>query len=518
MRASSYIFAATISSLLQLSTSRQLPQVNSSTDQSATYTITATAKIVVLDVVVTDKQGNLVRTNLNKDDFEVLEDKKPQAIKTFETPAAHALPSHVVIRSTEELDRLAPDAPATIIVLDEFTERWENMNYARFSVQQYLKNQPKLLLQPTMLVAVDVNHMMVLHDYTQDKDAILAALDQHAPGMFATQTSNNPSWIRERVTAAYRSLEQVAQATAGHPGHKNVIWVGRGLPKFSKTKGDLDTSAVVVTSEQATELQGALQQAINQLVASRVTLYTIDPRGVTNPYSPINGLPSFADVAVATGGKPIYNRNDVDAQIDSSVRDGNEFYTLSYVPTSSSEAKGAFREVRIVMKDPNLLATTRTGYYSNPITEPSQEAAANKPGKPMRHDPQKAIDKTLADTTLVYDSIPLTLKRTNIPGQVIVWMDSEALRRADHDSGPPTKQVQVSCVSFDSKGRVLTHNGTTMEIPATALAGHETSVGIPLNQCNPNPRAVRLRVVVQAMNSGKIGAANLSLSESSQRR
>jgi VWFA-related protein len=517
MRASWYIFAATISSLLQLSTSRQLPQVNSSTDQNGSYTITSTSKIVVLDVVVTDKKGNLI-PNLNKNDFEVLEDEQSQPIKSFEAPADHALPPHLVIHSTEELDRVAPNAPATIIVLDEFSERWEDMSYAHSSIQQYLKNQPKLLLQPTMLVAVDVNHMTVVHDYTQDKDAILTALDHYAPAQFTIQTSNNPSWVRERVTAAYRSLIQVAQATSGHPGHKNVIWVGRGLPKFSNTKYDSD--AVVINAKEASDLQAAFQQAINQLVISRVTLYTIDPRGVTNPMSPINGLPSFAKVAVATGGKPIYNRNDIDVQIDTSVRDGNGFYTLSYVPTSSSDAKQAFRKIRIVMKNRNLRAATRTGYYSTPITDSLQQLTEGRPNQLKSYDPQKSIDKTVADTTMVYDGIPLTLKRSATPGQVMVWMDSEALRRVD--DGPPeasATKIQVSCVSFDEKGKVLVHNGGTMEIPASALESARGSrVGIPLNQCDSDPHAVRLRVVVQVLNSGRIGAANLNLVEPAARK
>jgi VWFA-related protein len=517
MRASWYIVVATISSFFQLSTPRQLAQINDTADQNGSYTVTATSKIVVLDVVVTDKKGNLV-TNLTKDDFEVLEDNQSQSIKSFEAPADHALAPHLVIHSTEELDRVAPNAPATIIVLDEITERWEDTTYAHSSIKQYLKNQPKLLLQPTMLAVVDVNHMTVLHDYTQDKDAILTALDHYAPTQFTIQTSNNPSWVRARVTAAYRSIIQVAQATSGHPGHKNVIWVGRGLPKFSNSKYDPDV--VVINAKEASELQAAFQQAINQLVASRVTLYTIDPRGVTNPISPINGMPSFADVAVATGGKPIYNRNDIDVQIDTSVRDGNGFYTLSYVPTSSSDAKQAFRKIRIVIKDRNLQASTRTGYYSTPTTDSLQQLVDAKLSQLKSYDLQKSIDKTVADTTLVYDGIPLTLRRTATPGQIMVWMDSKSLRRMDHDSADASaRKIQVSCVSFDQKGRVLVHNGGTVDVPATALESAQNSkVGIPLNQCNSDPHAVRLRVVVQALSSGKIGAANLNLAEPAGRR
>ncbi len=513
MRVFHYTFAAIIFPLLQMSAPQQLQEA----DQNGSYTLSATSRLVVLDVVVTDKQGKLI-TDLKKDDFEVLEDKQPQRITGFEAPAVHALPPDVVIHSTEELDRLAPKVPATIIVLDEFSVQWHDMTYARFSIQQYLKHQPKLLLQPTMLVAVNVNRMVVLHDYTQDKDAILATLDHHKPDILTTNGSNTSDWFGEEATAAYRSLRQVAQATAGHPGHKNMIWVGRGLPVFriARSRERLNPEEVGVSADQARELHVDLEQIINQLIASRVTLYTIDPNGVGLHHDSSNGIASFSEVAVSTGGKPIFNRNDVDTQIDNSVQYGNEFYTLSYIPTTSSDAKGAFRKIRIVMKDSKLLAITRTGYYPNPSTAPPQQVAESKADKPMRHDPQNAIDKTVADTTLVYDGIPLSLTRTNTPDQVMVWMDAEALRGADNGPDQPrATKVQVSCVSFDKKGKVLIHNGRNIEVPGTALgSAHATRVGIPLNQCNPDPRAVRLRVVVQALNSGKIGAANLNLAES----
>jgi len=45
------------------------PQSNVSTQASPTPTLKVTTRIVVLDVVVTDKKGNLVQRDLTRDDF-----------------------------------------------------------------------------------------------------------------------------------------------------------------------------------------------------------------------------------------------------------------------------------------------------------------------------------------------------------------------------------------------------------------------------------------------------------------
>ena len=49
------------------------------------------ARLVVLDLVVRDKHGNVV-TDLTQNDFRVYEDNQPQRIRSFEAPSAHLLP------------------------------------------------------------------------------------------------------------------------------------------------------------------------------------------------------------------------------------------------------------------------------------------------------------------------------------------------------------------------------------------------------------------------------------------
>src|ERR1700710_2626122 len=88
-----------------------------------TATLTVTTRLVVLDVVVTDKAGNPVE-GLTREDFTIFEDGKQQRISSFEPPSAHVLPPEMAASSdpTAIFDAARPAAfgrsPVTVLVLD----------------------------------------------------------------------------------------------------------------------------------------------------------------------------------------------------------------------------------------------------------------------------------------------------------------------------------------------------------------------------------------------------------------
>jgi VWFA-related protein len=175
------------------------------------YTFHATSKLVVLDVVVTDKAGRVVN-DLTQEDFEVLENKETQKIGSFERPALRVPPTNVTISSTQDLDHFAPQAPVNIIVLDEFNSSFNEMTYARDAVKKYLGKQQAKLEQPTMLVAVALGHFEVLHDYTQDRDALEKAVDHHL-AEYPWQNKQR-SWFSKQYGTAFAALMQLAEASS----------------------------------------------------------------------------------------------------------------------------------------------------------------------------------------------------------------------------------------------------------------------------------------------------------------
>ncbi len=472
-----------------------------------TYTIRRAARLVVLDVVVTDKQGNLV-TDLKKEDFSVTEADETQSIQNFEATGAHALAPEATINSTAELDKVAPRAPVNIILLDEFNTRFEDEAFARYSLKKFLERQPGKLATPTMLIAVDIDKFMVLKDYTQDRQAILDALDHHFAAVPWRNTSR--SWASERYGTAFGTLMRVSEAVIGHPGHKNMIWIGRGFPALNFNDVSLDTDHRV---------ENMVQRCVNMLRDARVTLYSIDPAGVQinqEAYGsaarfndPFGGNYNFDRLARATGGRALYGRNDVDAEIATGIRDGESFYTLTYRPTDDSRDPSKFRKIKVTLSRPGLIATTREGYYLQ----------RNQRVDPMKPSRQLAFDLAAAGTsTMAYDGVPMTVSplptsssdyKIHIDAGGMYWYNST-------DTAPRYAELIVTVSQFDKKGKMLKEAGKDVKVHPQAGVPPTGRIEVPVDlkwTIDRDPKAVRARFVVRMSPSGRLGTADIDLTQ-----
>ena len=472
------------------------------------YTLRSNARLVVLDVVVTDKSGKVV-TGLPRSAFHVTELDQPQTLLNFEEAGAHAVPPTAAIHSTAELDALAPQAPVNILLLDEFNTRFEDMAFARYSLKKILDRQPDKLTTPTMLIAVSLNNFTVLQDYTQDKKSLLDALNHHLVA-YPWQVHNG-GWIAERFATAFGTLTRVAQAVIGHPGHKNMIWIGRGFPAYNFVNGPVDTE---------NRVNNAVQMCVNSLRDARVTLYTVDPAGLSVPpgagygdaaafNDPFGGNYQFSKLAVATGGRTFYGRNDVDAEIADGIRDGGSFYSVAYRPTTQSVDPKKFRRIKVTLDDPNLKATTREGYYVQ------MGPARVNPENPSR---RLAFELLSADSSnMVYDGVPVTLTpdpanpdafNVFVDGKGIVWS-------AATDTEPRKAEFVVVASTFDKKNKELKRISKVIKLPAvdvppTGPVHHNVTFHFVLDH---DPKAVRARFVVRVSATGRIGTADAKLDQ-----
>ena len=489
--------------------SGQQPAINGqpAPNGDGTYTITRNARIVILDMVVTDRKGNVV-TDLKKDDFHVTEMNEPQTVLNFTPAGTHVAPSNADINSTAELDAIAPQAPVNIVLLDEFNTRFEDMAFARYSLKKFLERQPGKLSTPTMLIAVSLQKFDVLHDYTQNKDDLISALNHHFSA-FPWQ-AHQGGWLAERYATAFITLRRVAQAVIGHPGHKNMIWIGRGFPNLNLANFPIDTE---------NRVNNAVQDCVNTLRDARITLYTIDPAGLQvdqQKYGsdaaftdPFGGNYQFAKLATATGGGAMYGRNDVDAQIGTAIRDGGSFYTLTYRPSDDSQNLQKFRRIKVTVSRPGLTVTTREGYYLQ-----------YGPGKV---NPVKPAQRLVADllsaesSTMVYDGVPLTLIRTpgdpntfniHVAGRALFWTNATATE-------PRHAEVIIMSATFDKKNKELKRDAKSIIVKATGdniPPNGRIDRGIEFKyMLVHDPKAVRARFIVRVAASGRIGTADVDL-------
>lgn len=498
--------------------STQKQAVGAQTQQPA-YTLSVNAQLVTLDVVVNDKNGQPVR-DLTRKDFVIYEDKVPQPIVSFEViepkPAMGRAP--LQIHSTAELDRLEPEAPVSIVVLDELTTRFEDQYFARYSLEKYLGKQGDTLDQPLMLIARNFHGAQVLLDYTTSKKDVLGALKRHLAGNDFRAT--DPNAPEEQIIAEFTSLVEIARATQGHPGHKSLIWIGRGFP--SMQRGD-------VVPKRDERLDAAIAQCTNLLRDARVTLYTIDPAGVSAPEQTLDALGDvimedpfgsqvdFMKMATVTGGQSLHGRNEVDRLIDTTVKDGQIFYSLAYRPSSTitSDDRTSFRKIRVVVKAGALLATTREGYYPATPDAPVESEEAGKLS------PEERFNLAAASQGLmVFDGIPLTITRDAALSDNFHLAFPAATLGLSDDGSRLSGRVSLIALSYDKNGKLLNRTGRVVSLHLAPLQPGEAEsrkveLSISLDTRIP---AARVRFIVLGNANGKIGADNYFLVDRSTLR
>ena len=500
---------------------------NGSPQTPHTPALTVNARLVVLDVVVTDKNGKPV-DGLTAKDFQVFEDNQPQRIRSFESPSAHGLPAEAVASGMATVfDPANPatfgQSPVTILVLDQLNTHFADSSFARRSLHDYLAKQPALLSQPTTLLAVYDNHFKLQQAFTRDRDALLKALAK-TPTENAWKLEVNGSTEYgplERLDQSLRALEQIAQSNARIPGRKNLIWVGGGFPTPDPTSIDGD---------DAQEVKDTLQHITDVLLDTRVTLYAVDPSssaaglteitdisqaafvsaagdGFGGGVDPFNATEDFDRLGPVTGGRVIRGMNNISQQIAMDVDLSAKFYTIGYSPSSSSTSSAQYRKIRVVCVRPGLTVATRDGYYPARTT---QEKSADTTAYDLT---------TAAESTIPLNGLHITVEQNHsiasAPESYIVHVGAAGLTWKPKDDGGSTASVAVMAVSLNAKNKMIAHvlHGMTATARSGANLRDETKTANFEFEVQPAAKATTLRFIVRDAATGRMGSVDLPLTK-----
>jgi VWFA-related protein len=499
-----------------------------------TQTLHVTARLVVLDVTVTDAKGNFV-PGLDRSQFTVTEGGAAQTVRSFEGPQAHTMPEEsvgkMVVRSSKDLESIGR-APLTILVLDERNTPFHDVAYARQTVEKYLKAQPEVLGSPTMFVATSALHRFtVIHDYTQSRAELLAALSKH--GNEGDITSLNTISQARRDPAAVglnqvvAPLVQIADSVRDLPGRKNIVWIGYGYPPVPTEH---------LSKQQSEAVQTMLHDVTDRLLRARVTLNIIDPEGTVahdisttdvvyqdvaarmvdagalgssasfgQELGPFSGAFSFEKFATASGGHLIKGRNDIESLVERTTQDGAKYYTLTYTPTSASEATQGFRKIRVVMKNPALTARTREGYFGGSVAVDKVTVGEKKQANPLEFDLVSAAQNELTYTALHVIAGPAAKGvAVRVRAQDLSWdaQPTEA-RKAE---------VTAFVVYYDKDGKNLGQHAKEMTISLRAedKVNMSSMVAADVEYAIPAGTS-RVRVVIRDGSTGRLGTADLKM-------
>jgi VWFA-related protein len=468
----------------------------------AAPTFRVTSNLVFLDVTVLDKQGRPVVTGLTKDDFTITENKKPQRIFSFDAPDSGA--------------KTAGNAPATILVLDLLNTPFEDSAFARYSVSRYLALQPKQLISPTELMVLSNTSLDMVQAYTRSRADLMYALD-HVPRALPYKLTGD--WADERLSQSIEALQQIALQNKGLPGRKNILWVGYGGPGIPMDPAD---------PRYDKSMRFFAHGTTNMLVDARISLFLINPEGVKggqNPDKrriwpqlviaemadvagdPFAGSINFGMLVHGTGGVLFRDRNDVDAELHEAQELGSNYYTLTYQP-ASGEANGEFRKIEVRVRDQNLRAITKTGYYA-----PEPPTVADP--VPHRVSEMDEISEA-AQSSVLLDTLGLTVVKVvrqpdNNTAEVTVLLKSTHLRWQATDDGGSGASVTVAAVSLSKQRDILASTLKKLTVlsnsqDAARLAQSNTLLTLTV----PFPlHTESVRVVIRTDDGGQVGAVEV---------
>ncbi len=388
-------------------------------------TIRTGAKLVVVDVVVTDKEHHRVR-GLKKEDFTVVEGHERQTIRSFEE---HSPETQVTVAKVDPLpagtftNQQPPphSAAVNVILIDVLNTPIKDQPFLRAQIAKYLGE-----MKPgTSLAVFSLNSRLVmLQGFSSDPKVLKATLEGKMPQKSVMLTAeaeqgSTPDTITDKIQemgllhyvpakvlaelqtkedreksdqTQVRSkltldgLNALARFLSGIRGRKNLIWFSGAFPvsimpriplKF-RDSADYDAFAQMGGSERE------FRETTNLMMRAQVAVYPIDSRGLmlsttTNIQS--TGL-DYADneeqfsndsvdvhstmerIAKDTGGRAWINSNDFSGGIEAAVEDGVMYYTLSYTPTNTSW-HGELRKISVKLARAGYSLSYRQGYYAD---------------------------------------------------------------------------------------------------------------------------------------------------------
>src|SRR5437667_2384085 len=321
---------------------------------------------VEVDVVVTDQQGNLVR-DLKKEDFRVLEDGKPQSINTFtlvnipidrpDRPLFQADPIEPDVKSNEQ----PFDGRVYVMVIDDYHTSFGRTQRVKLAAKQFIEQ--RLAANDLMAIVPTFGPSDASQEFTSNKRLLLAAVDRTMGRKLDSATANRTSeYYRTRdlrqtgdplndpedaerafnARSTLDTLRNVAEWFSSVRGRrKTILFVSEGI--------DYDIHDIIAQTGSnhlgASMVLDATRDAIAAATRANVSIYGIDPRGLTDLGDESIEIGSFPDdtslgvgtgslynelrlaqdslrvLSEETGGFAVVNRNDFSTAYDRLVAD-----------------------------------------------------------------------------------------------------------------------------------------------------------------------------------------------------
>ena len=384
-------------------------------------TIKVEARVVLLDVVVTDHKGETI-PNLRREDFYIEEDGKPQSLSAFDEHSRHNAPSRnlptLPANVYTNMPAFKPSDSVNVLLLDLLNTYPWFQEAVCDQATKYLKTVPP----GTRLAIFTLNtqQLRLVRGFTSDFSGLSVALDDKQSGVIPESSWLNTTPSRHaaeqeglkamimmqaspaavgavkeylgqetafrtgnRSELTLQAFQHLARYLSGIPARKNVIWFADTFPVSFAPEDKVHTP----------RHQEHVQQTSDMLTAAQVAIYPVSARGLIGDGSfdvPADTqremLDEFANTQIAmetlaqeTGGRAFYNTNALEAAMAKAIDEGSHYYTLAYAP-ANTKTDGKYRRIEVKLSSREYKLSYRRGYYAD-------KHESHAPGEQSAEDP-----------------------------------------------------------------------------------------------------------------------------------
>ena len=549
-------------------TTTQTPPPKPQDEVVRTYT-----ELVQTDVMVMNKQGQFV-DGLTKEDFELRIDGKPRPIEFFEKITAgsdeEAQLAAARGATTINVKRPVPLDRGRIVFfyLDDLHMDHAGVVAARKTISTYID---KHLGQNDQAALTSASGQIgFLQQLTGDRKVLRMALDRVTSRRYSSTDHDRPPmreyeamlierndrqmvelFISETMRqnpGIQRSIaEQIvrnrAQVTMTQASHANINTLS-GLESLIRSARNLPGRKVLfflsggfLLESRRGSTMSKLREIINAAAKSGVVIYSMDTRGLVatlrdasmeEPFDPRGQFQASSSgelvasqdgmnaLAVDTGGKAIFNANDLSKGLAPAIKETSTYYLLAWKPDPASQKQGRFRqlEVKLVSRS-DLTVRVRKGFFDvdPPSTtastkKPEQSASIKTPTVKLREAiaapyPQRALPILMSvDYYDIAEKGPMLSTAIQLPGEFLSF--------GAQPDGKIQAVIDLSGVFYDDKGTMKANFMERIVSTAPSLEAAQTNqADITFNYPTQLPPGLyQVRVAVRDDKSGNIGTAH----------
>jgi VWFA-related protein len=374
----------------------------SPSQQGSEYVFRTGSDLVLVNVTVRDKSGNLVQ-GLKPENFTILEDNKPQKVVSFDVENVDAVPASDVAQAQprpeitpepENPSASAADAAKQfknrrliILFFDLSAMEPDEIDHAVTSAEHYVDTQ----MVPADLVSIVSlgSSLLVNQDFSADRALLKKQLQQFSSG--------SGQGFEEGTTGTTEGTPDTGQPFTADDTEYNIFNTDRRLEALRSVAERLahvqqKKSLIYFSSgmdRTGIENQSELRAAVNAAVRSNLAIYTMDMRGLQalvaggeaqnaslrgvsaySGQSTINSLnanfttqETLVTLASDTGGRAFLDSNDFTKIFKGVQQDTSTYYLLGY-HSANSARDGHYRHIVVKSNLSGVKIDYRRGYYA----------------------------------------------------------------------------------------------------------------------------------------------------------